>query len=407
MERRYLAGTGGIFDGYRWHPPATCLVLDEANRVLAVEQAGPHTNVQRMAGLLVPGLVNAHMHLELAHLRGKIASGTGLPVFLKEVMRHQTIQTEESGYKEAMQQLDKELTEQGVVVAADICNTPNSVPIKASSAIRWYSFIEVAGMDPATALTRTSKALQLRSFFQTMLPGQPRPTLVPHAPYSVSPALWEYLNDASLDQLLTIHNQESPEEDRWIQHGKGPFGDFFDAVGIARKFHIPSGKPSLESWLPRLTKGQQLLLVHNTFMPEASLDFLLDYATGTLRQSPTVVLCPLANQYIEDALPPANMFFDRSVRIALGTDSLASNHTLHMLAEMRALLRLPSRKFNWLDVLHWATLSGAQALRCDDQYGSFEAGKSPGVVLITEADGQGCTAESTSQLVVPTGLTLA
>lgn len=401
MRTRYLAGIGGIFDGFRWHPPETVLILNDSGVVLGLGEAPADAFVERFNGLLVPGLVNAHVHLELSHLQGKIEMGTGLPRFLHEVMRNRSTDAQESGVKRAMQQADRELTDQGVVVAADICNTPNSVPIKAASTIRWYSFIEVAGVDPEMALERTSQALQLRDFFQQMLPNQPRPVVTPHAPYSVSAKLWEYLNDATYDQLLTIHNQESPEEDRWMATGEGAFGSFFDAVGISRKLHVPTGKPSLESWLPRLTKQQKLLLVHNTFMSPSSFEWLRTYTSVTLQQSPTVVLCPRANQYIEQQYPPVSMFVQQHINLAIGTDSLASNHTLSMLAEMRALMQVPKRSFSWLDVLRWATWNGASALGCADQYGSFEVGKSPGVVLITLANELGCIDESQSRLVVP------
>ena len=404
MKARYLAGTGGIFDGYRWHPPETVLVLDHADYVVGLGAAPSHVSVELLPGLLVPGLVNAHVHLELSHLLGKIPEGTGLPRFLEQVMRQRSADVEDAGFKQAMQLADKVLTEQGVVVAADICNTPNSVPVKASSAIRWYSFIEVAGVDPTAALSRTSKALPLRDFFQQMLPNQPRPMITPHAPYSVAPRLWEFLNDASYNQLLTIHNQESPEEDRWMAKAEGSFGEFFDAVGLSRKLHTPTGKSSLESWLPRLTKQQKLLLVHNTFMLEESLDFLSQYAKDTLRQLPTVVLCPRANLYIEQQLPPVNMFAAHNVNMAIGTDSLASNHSLSMLLEMRALMHTPQRNFGWTDVLQWATLQGARALRCDDHFGSFEIGKSPGVVLITLANEDGCVEESETKLIVAPAL---
>lgn len=400
MKTRYLAGIGGIFDGFRWHPPETVLILDEAGIVLGLGEAPFDALVERFNGLLTPGLVNAHVHLELSHLQGKIATGTGLPRFLEEVMRQRVADADETGFKLAMQKAERELAEQGVVVAADICNTPNSVPIKSGSSIRWYSFIEVAGVDPDAALARTSQALQLRDFFQQMLPNQPRPFITPHAPYSVSAKLWEYLNDATYDQLLTIHNQESPEEDRWMAAGEGAFGAFFDAVGISRKLHMPTGKSSLASWLPQLNKQQKLLLVHNTFMSPSSLEFLHAYAKDSLQQAPTVVLCPRANQYIEQHYPPAPMFVQHQVNIAIGTDSLASNHALNMLAEMQALMQVPERNFTWLDVLQWATLNGAKALGCADQFGSFEIGKSPGVVLITLANDAGCVEDSESRLVV-------
>lgn len=402
MQTRCLAGTAGIFDGECWHSPETILELDEAHVVVSVRARQESDKVTTYEGLLMPGLVNTHIHLELSHLKGVIPEGAGLPNFLAAVMREQKRSPEEAEQRLAMQEAESRLWNQGVVVAADICNTPNSVPIKAASAIRWYSFIEVAGVDPAAALGRMNQGLQLIQFFRSMLPDQPIPVITPHAPYSVSNQLWEYLNDATTGQLVSVHNQETPGEDTWMAEGAGPMQEFFKQANIGTANHRPSGLDSLSTWLPKLNKQQRVLLVHNTFTKPEALRFAWSYHQAFLPTVLAAALCPRANQYIERALPPVNELLQQGIKLTIGTDSLASNWDLDMLAEMHALMSISNRQFDWTDVLNWATLQGATVLGCAQQYGSFSVGKSPGVVQVLGAHwGEMIGAKSTSLLVPP------
>jgi aminodeoxyfutalosine deaminase len=125
-----------------------------------------------------------------------------------------------------------------------------------------------------------------------------------------------------------------------------------------------------------------LLLVHNTFTKKEDLEELKKIHSA---ENTFLVLCPNSNLYIENQLPPVSLFREEELNICLGTDSLASNHELSVLSELITLqLYFPELKL--FDLLQWATLNGAKALQVDDTFGSFEAGKKPGVNLISGID---------------------
>jgi len=131
-----------------------------------------------------------------------------------------------------------------------------------------------------------------------------------------------------------------------------------------------------------LPKENQLLLVHNTFTKKEDLDELKKLRTA---ENTFFVLCPNSNLYIENQLPPVSLFRDENLNICLGTDSLASNHELSVLAEMITLqMYFPEIKLE--EFIEWATINGAKALQIEDIYGSFEVGKKPGVNLISGID---------------------
>jgi len=97
------------------------------------------------------------------------------------------------------------------------------------------------------------------------------------------------------------------------------------------------------------------------------------------------VLCPLSNYFIENKYPDLTNFIPFSDKVTIGTDSLASNNTLSILEEMKALVKIKA-DLSFEKVLQWATLNGAKALQLDRNIGSIEIGKKPGINLITDFD---------------------
>ena len=151
-------------------------------------------------------------------------------------------------------------------------------------------------------------------------------------------------------------------------------------MGIDISFFNPTGKSSLQSWLPYLNNDQSLILVHNVTTTAADVEFI-KRATNNKQQTTNFCLCPNANLYISNTLPDISMLMENNCNIVLGTDSLASNHQLNILEEIKTL----QKNFAQLQletILQWATINGARALQMDNTLGSFEKGKCPGVVLI-------------------------
>ncbi|GAB3365671.1 amidohydrolase family protein [Arachidicoccus ginsenosidivorans] len=375
-----------IFDGYRLRKGAL-LHLNAAGEVLGLIDSPDAHNLKgatHFAGILCPGLINAHCHLELSHLKGAIEKKTGLPGFAQKVMGLRSFPKEE--ITAALELADNKMWENGIQAVGDICNTTDSLAKKQQTKILYRNFIECLGFLPEQAAARFNYAYKVwEQFYQV----NPASSLVPHAPYSVSAQLFAKINQSLSalpgpeKRIISMHNQESAPENEFFRTGRGEFIDFYKNMGIDLGFYKPSGKSSLQTVLPYLgVADSNLLLVHNTFMDKADLAFALNQAKS-LNMQLYFVLCPGANLYIENRLPDILMLLGAGVNLALGTDSLASNDQLSIAREMQHILQAhPALSKETL--LSWATLSGARALGFEKLLGSFENGKNPGVVLLSE-----------------------
>jgi len=337
-----------------------------------------HIDIKYYEGIIVPGFVNTHCHLELSNLKGMIPKHTGLPAFVQEVMGLRTV--DEYVLDSAMLRADKEMFACGIVAVGDISNQLASRSTKRGSMIYYHTFVETIGFNPETSITAVDRALALKTDFA------PLPTsLTPHAPYSVSVPLFESLKNIAEeeDTIVTIHNQESADENAFFEKKEGAFLDLYAKLGLAIEFFEPSGKTALQTFLPLLSNQQRTLLVHNTFTSKADVDF-------AQRIHPQLYwcLCPNANLYIENKLPDVKMLMEAGANITLGTDSLASNDALSIFSEMKTLQDRFDISID--DLLEWATLNGATYLGIEKRYGSLETGKHPGINLLgfEERDGR-------------------
>lgn len=336
------------------------------------------SDIKYHEGLLVPGFINTHCHLELSNLRGKIPQRTGLPEFVKSVIRLRT--SDEYELNLAMLKADIEMYENGIVAVGDISNQLISKSLKANSPVYYFTFLEIMGFKPDVAAEAMERAKQFKTEFD------PLPvSIVPHAPYSVSAELFHELAEyaGSQDGPLSIHNQETADENAFFEQKTGGFLSLFEFLGQDIKFYHPSGKTSLQTYLPLLSPALKTLLVHNTYTSAADIA----YATG-IHPNLYWCLCPRANLYIENMLPDVDLLRAAGLRITLGTDSLASNDGLSILSEINLL----QKRFDVPveELLTWATFNGAEFLGIEERFGSFENGKQPGINLVdfTEKDGK-------------------
>ncbi|MGE3824687.1 MAG: amidohydrolase family protein [Bacteroidia bacterium] len=199
---------------------------------------------------------------------------------------------------------------------------------------------------------------------------------VPQAPYSVSAKYFQIFSKTSPDKILSIHNQESLEENLMFREKRGKIIELFSSLGMNFSDWKSSGKNSLESYLGFLPTVNNLLLVHNTFTDSEDIKFAEGHSNNIYW-----VTCPNANLYIENKLSDYNLFIDAGAKMTIGTDSLASNHSLSILDEMKTISsHFPELRLGML--LQWATLNGAKALGFQNEFGSFEKSKRPGVLLI-------------------------
>jgi len=312
-------------------------------------------------------------------MKGHIPKHTGLVDFVLKVITERHFSEQE--ILDAIENAEGEMLQNGIVAVGDICNNTLTIPQKTKGRLQYHNFIETSGFVPAFANERFDKSLAILGEYRTTNNKQ-RSTLNPHAPYSVSPGMFNMINDLPNNNLLTIHNQETAAENEFFEKGTGDFLRLYKQMGIDIIFFKPTGKTSLQTRVPHFTKAQTIILVHNVCTSAKDLLFeKLQTANCKLRTF--YCLCPNANLYISDTLPDVNMLMQHTDNIVLGTDSLASNDGLNIWAEIKAL----QQNFKDIDLailLKWATSNGAKALQMDSSLGSFEKGKQPGVILIDE-----------------------
>lgn len=383
MYRKYKPSS--IFNGTQILPAGQVLICKKDGTIETIlPEADAGDDILPLDGILSPGFVNAHCHIELSHFKGLIPEHTGLVNFVQQVMSRRN---EKNGEEKlvAMQAAQDELFENGTVAIGDICNTTDSIALKQNSPLKWHNFIEVTGFVDAAAKKRLEDTEDILRQFVTnqksrttddrrpMTAGQV--TLSPHAPYSVSRTLFQLLNEKTAGQLITIHNQEAAAENELYKTKTGGFLELYKNFGIDISGFELTGKTSLQSWFPYFNGDQRIITVHNSFLSQEDIDMS--------KSSVDFCICINANLYIENVLPPVELLMNNNCRIVLGTDSYASNHRLNIMAEINTIQQhFPQISLE--TILQWATLNGAKALGMEEALGSFEKGKKPGLVLINE-----------------------
>lgn len=371
-----------LFDGYKLHQNKT-LVVDESGTIESVISAEDRNDdVRYVKGILCPGFVNCHCHLELSHLRHLIPEKTGLVDFVFSVVTKRNF--EQKQILKAIADAEQEMMTNGIVAVGDICNNTLTSVQKQKGNLYYYNFIEVSGWLPLVAQTRFDNALEIYNHFnhESQIINQQSTALAPHAPYSVSENLWQLLQSHFQNKTVSIHNQETHFEDELFIQGSGDFTRMYNMMKMDNGHFSPSGMSSLQTYFSKLKTARNIMLVHNTFTKEEDVLYAKQQAMAA-NQNLFWCLCINANLYIEEAVPPLEMLLKNDCNIVLGTDSLASNWSLNLLDEMNSLRKhFPSLTTEQL--LQFATLNGAKALNIDKQLGSFEKGKRPGVLLLKE-----------------------
>jgi aminodeoxyfutalosine deaminase len=371
-----------LFDGFQFAPANSVLITDKegvVQDIIAIEEAGE--NVQVLSGILSPGFINCHCHLELSHLKNVIPPHTGLIDFLCSVV------TKRGFAPELIQaeiiKAEKEMYDNGIVAVGDIGNTADTAIVKSKSKIYWQNFVEVLSFTDEKADENfnhyKSVAETIAKALQSSSLGH-RTTLVPHAPYTISPKTFQLINEATKNQIISIHNQENAAEDELYKTGNGNYLRFFQIFGIDNSPFPVTGKSSIRSVLPYFTNGQTIFLIHNTCMPEEDVVWANEYAAANGLKL-IYCLCINANLYIENKVPPIDILIKHNCHLVLGTDSYSSNWQLSIASEIAAIQKhfphIPLEK-----ILQWSTSSGAKAVAVDSSLGNFKNGSKPGILQI-------------------------
>ena len=355
--------------------------------IISASEAGE--DIQVLDGLLCPGFINAHCHLELSHLKDAIPTETGLSEFVKQIVPKRAAPPEV--IEAAIEAAENEMYDNGIVAVGDICNTADTIAAKTKGKIAYYNFIEIYGLDPLLAAQKMNEGLLLQAQYEA---ANLKAVVIPHAPYSVPAALLQLLAKKYGSNTISIHNQETKAENDFFENKKGAFVDMYARVGVDLDFFTPTKTTSLQSVLPYLKDAAKTIWVHNSFTSESDMKAV--QATNT---DAYWCLCPNANQYIENTMPPVQLLRKQHANIVVGTDSYASNWSLNMLDELKRI-QLHNSQIPLAEMLTWITSNGARALQMEGKLGSIEIGKKPGLVLIENCSNENDITNAVSRRII-------
>ena len=341
----------------------------------AIAAVGPYDGgeVEDLGNVAVlPGLVNAHTHLELSWMRGQVPPGSSMPAWAARLMALRAAPLAEGRAAEHGAYAEQKIIEaigearaSGTCLIGDVTNTLATYEPLMDSDLSAAIFRELFGFaaPDAEALVR-----EVSDRIADLTPiAWLRLSIVPHAPYSVSPDLLRAIARWSRGKPLSIHLGESAQEVQFLADGTGEWRRLLESLGVWNPAWTPPACRPVE-YLDRLGMvDRHLLAVHGVTFTDAELTRLA--AAGA-----TVVTCPRSNRWTGAGVPPIERFYASGVRVAVGTDSLASVEDLNLFAELaevrRVAPRVPATR-----LLASATLAGAQALGFDSELGSIDPGK--------------------------------
>jgi len=338
-----LADDGTVVDIATWRDPD--------------RQAG----VEFYAGILLPGMVDAHCHLELSPLRGKLPAGKGLVAFMRE-MAAQRARCADEERRRAVAAADARLWHDGVEAVGDVANGESAFAVKERSRIRYRTFAELCGL--RTVSTAAAEGLLRHA----------ATSLTPHSAYAVSDALFRSIC-AEGDAPLSIHFMESPAEEALFR-GEGELAAWYAERGWSCDF-LCYGSP-VERLVACVPPERSVLLVHCCCVTQRTIDRVMAHFTAPVWWC----LCPGSNLTLSGVRPPVELLRANGLNLCVGTDSLASNGALSLVDELRLL----GEDIPLAERLLWATAGGAAALGFGGELGALERGRRPGVVLLEGVD---------------------
>lgn len=365
--------------------PKGYLCIDESGTITEIGQLKEESeSTEFYNGIIVPGFVNSHCHIELSHLVNSFEQDSGMAGFIRQINRLRN-SVDEDGRKKATEEQMNQLYKSGVSAMADISNCSESFAIKANSPLYTRTFLEVFGSEPQDAPKVIAGVKDLHQVSkETGIDAAP----TPHSCYTMSRDLLREASAAGLEEgFISYHNQESWEEEELVKTGSGPLAEEYRSRGLSTP--PVTGGSALQYFISTLRKIEkqregkiqgQILLVHNTFTNKESIESALAEF-----ENPYWAICPMSNLFIHRALPPIELMRSNNLKICLGTDSLSSNTVLSMVDEMLTLQKyFPSVPLE--EMIQWATINGAEFLKKESELGTLEVGKKPGIVLIENMD---------------------
>jgi cytosine/adenosine deaminase-related metal-dependent hydrolase len=331
---------------------------------------------------LLPGLVNAHTHLELSWMAGRVPPVLSMNVWIETLMAVRRVGAPGGAAEElaAARQAAAVMRASGTVLVGDISNSLRSSPVLTEAGLGGVVFHELIGFNPRDPVRQVHEAWERVDEVRSSNVGVRNPaaplafSVVAHAPYSVSPALFREIGHRARQAPLAVHLGESAEEVEFLQTGRGPIRQLLERLGVwTESWRVPGTGPVdyLRS-LGYLRPGT--LVVHGVHIDDSGLD-------GLREAGAVIVTCPRSNVWVGAGPPPAARFYAAGIPVAIGTDSLASCATLNVFDELAELHRIapavaPAR------LLASATQVGAAALGFGADFGTLAPGKRAAILAV-------------------------
>ncbi len=328
---------------------------------------------------LLPGLVNAHCHLEFSSRKTRLGKqGIALHQWVRLVI----------GQRQTAARVGKAITQglsdsvaAGTTTVADICRVVSPAYTASGILPRLVLLQEAIGYSQARAASATAGVEQnlaeLADLAADADPSRISLGVSPHAPYTASPALVRELVSVAVERgaPVALHLAESEEELELINAGSGPFQQLLEERGMWDPWAIQRGASPMD-YLRILTKAPRALVVHGNYLDDASLAMMGRHA-GAM----SLVYCPRTHAYFDHPPYPLSQAISMGVRVCLGTDGLGSNPDLSLLSEMREVAaRHP--QLGPESVLRMGTLSGAEALGLERVSGCIRTGMPADLVAV-------------------------
>ncbi len=343
------------------------------DRIVAIGSGAPPRGATDLGDVaILPGLVNAHTHLELSWLAGRVAPAASIVGWIRALMAERASGPAAGAPSatEAMQAAVVEMRDTGTVLVGDVSNTLASVPALRAAGLGGVLFHEILGFNVADPSAAVRDAWQrLDAVFDAIPADAPVlvPSVVAHAPYSVAPALFAEIARRARSSPLAVHLAESPDELEFLRSGQGPFRQLLEDLRAWNpSWQAPACEPA--AYLRRVGYWQRgLLAVHGVHLSDSALDALR--LVGA-----TVVTCPRSNEWVGGGVPRLAHFYASGLPVAVGTDSLASVGSLNLFDELAEMRRL-APEVAAESLLESATRVGARALGFGHDYGTLAVGK--------------------------------
>ena len=350
----------------------------DGGRITAVGDRAPGEVASLGNVAILPALVNAHTHLELSYLHGRVPPSTSFNDWVMALMalRRDHPDPTAPAIIEAAGHAIARARASGTGLFGDVSNTLVTVPLLRDAGMAAHVFYELIGFSHPDPVGRVREA-RAAADAAAIGADSVRVSLAPHAPYSVSSALFMAIRadvDAHPDSVTTVHLGESAAEVELLRQGSGPARVMLERLGVwSNEWQIPGVSPT--EYVAALGfLGADSLVVHG-------VQFTREDLARVKTAGAPLVSCPRSNTYVGVGAPPLESFYASGVPVAFGTDSLASVADLNMFAELAEARRI-APTVSARELLRSATLTGAEALRYGDDYGSIAAGKRAALIAV-------------------------